>query len=152
MVSETSAMLLCTGRALVWKYCTRPKTAPTRQTTSPRYIREAPLTPPNPSNLTWDRSGILISASPAKTPWAKPNEAARAAQHFDNLLFFFFNIKTLERDYCHKSGQLPTHFCQKQRQSWGGGDFICSLSNAPHIRLLPSPACSVFMRPCQKRN
>ena len=27
-----------TGSALVWMYCTRPKTAPTKQITMPRYI------------------------------------------------------------------------------------------------------------------
>src|SRR4051812_22847505 len=56
-------MLSCTGSALVWLYCTNPKTTPMAQMSNPRYMSVAPLMPPSPLNATLLRSGILISAS-----------------------------------------------------------------------------------------
>src|SRR5580692_5767183 len=108
-----------------------PKMAPTKQMRMPTYISVAPLTPPNPANFTKVRSGILISASPAKTPGAKPTIAARTAKDVVILLFLSFSIKVLESDYCHECGPLPTYFCQKQCSSCqspcGFGDSLTML-------------------------
>jgi hypothetical protein len=38
----------------------------------------------------------------------------------------------MEWDYCHKSGQLPTYFCQKQRP-WA------------HLTFWAAPACGPFI-------
>src|ERR1035438_1185703 len=75
---ETFAMLSWTGRALVWVYWISPKTAPTKHRAMPMYISEIPLRPPRPSNLTWVRSGILISASLARNDTAGTEATARA--------------------------------------------------------------------------
>jgi len=60
---DTSRMESCTGRALVWLYCTRPNTAPITQITKPTYIKAVPLKPCNPANFTVSSGGIWMSAS-----------------------------------------------------------------------------------------
>src|ERR1035437_5234897 len=74
---ETLDMDECTWRALVCVYWTRPKAAPTAQSRMPRYISVTPLMPPKPSKRTCVRSGILISASPARS--AEVKDAAKVA-------------------------------------------------------------------------
>ena len=66
MVADTRAMLSCTGRARVCWYCTKPKTAPIKQTTKPQFIKAAPPKPPRVGNFTADKSGMTRSASPAR--------------------------------------------------------------------------------------
>ena len=75
----------CTGSALVCLYCTRPNTAPTPQMSIPRYISVDPLTPPSPSNFTWAKSGIFMSASPAKAVQFKANNAAGGRLRIQNF-------------------------------------------------------------------
>src|SRR5258708_7004149 len=106
MVWETLAMLSCTGKALVWRYCTTPKIAPMAQMRMPRYIRAEPLMPPKPSNLTLERSGILMSASPAKPAVAdiKPTAIKINLQHQD----LFNSIRWAQ--YCKTNQPFANHF------------------------------------------
>src|ERR1019366_630161 len=64
---DTLAIEECTWSALVCVYWMRPKAAPIAQITMPRYISVTPLTPPKPSKWTCVSSGILMSASPARS-------------------------------------------------------------------------------------
>jgi len=82
---ETFAMLSWTGRALVCVYWISPKIAPTAHMAIPIYINEMPLRPPRPSNLTWVRSGIFMSASLARNDTAGTEATARAASDQRNL-------------------------------------------------------------------
>ncbi|OPX97603.1 MAG: hypothetical protein A4E58_01330 [Syntrophorhabdus sp. PtaB.Bin006] len=65
MISDTSSMALWQGRFFVWLDWTMEKIRPMKQITMPKYMIDRPLNPPKILNDTWDRSGSMISASPA---------------------------------------------------------------------------------------
>ena len=91
-------MLSCTGKAFVWRYCTKPNAAPSRHTTSPRYSKAMPLMPPSPANVTCVRSGILMLVSLADAVAAKP-EKHRNANNRAGTVLVFIKVKQIRRAY-----------------------------------------------------
>ena len=51
------------------------------------YISVVPLMPPSPSNFTWDRSGILMSASLPKAAVEAPRRAIVIAPRYSRFRF-----------------------------------------------------------------
>src|SRR5438067_2818608 len=115
MVWETFAILSWTGRALVCIYCTSPKTAPMAQITIPMYMRVTPLMPPSPSNLTFVRSGMLMSASLAEA-FATPAANNIRFQNISFVLTIDLALLGLRRLL-----QEPLALCQEKslRTFWG---------------------------------
>src|SRR5438046_7282646 len=96
MMFETSPIRLWTGRLFVWVYCTRPKMTPTAQITRPVQRMAWPESEPL-KKLTFERSGIWMSASPAEA--AAALKIKRTELH--HTLFFpirvAFNAKSFSR-------------------------------------------------------
>src|SRR5712672_301432 len=96
MMFETSPIRLWTGRFFVCVYCTRPKMTPTAQITRPVQRMAWPESEPL-KKLTFERSGIWMSASPAEA--AAALKIKRTELH--HTLFFpirvAFNAKSFSR-------------------------------------------------------
>src|SRR5437867_8506525 len=106
-------MLLCTGRALVCLYCTRPKAAPMKQITMPQYISVVPAMLPKPLNLTASSRGMWMSASLALTPVAANSVSAPSTIQNQYLLFLIiFGTEIITKETRHK----PTLFLETNTQ------------------------------------